>query len=224
MRSRDMYWPAKSSFPDGYTPGTALLIPRSSGGLASQTQLTGAISTTASLAVGIPIDSALSASISITNAILQIIVALDAAITASGTITNAQLAIILQLESALSGSGTITTAELGNILNLLSSLSATMTLTTNITNLVNLEAAIGGAPELSPQGLSEELLDNQNIENGYSLRQSLRLALASLAGKVSGAATSTVTIRSITDGTDRIVATVDSSGNRTAVTYDVADE
>lgn len=40
-------------------------------------------------------------------------------------------------------------------------------------------------------------------------------------GEVSGAGTSTVTIRDIADTTDRIVASVDGSGNRTAVTLDV---
>ena len=82
----------------------------------------------------------------------------------------------------------------------------------------------GGAPELSPQGLSEELLDNQDIETGYSMRETLRLVLAACAGKVSGGGTATVTIRSVTDGTNRIVASVDVNGNRTATTYDVADE
>ena len=39
-----------------------------------------------------------------------------------------------------------------------------------------------------------------------------------------GGGTATVTIRSVTDGTNRIVASVDVNGNRTATTYDVADE
>jgi hypothetical protein len=61
------------------------------------------------------------------------------------------------------------------------------------------------------------------IETGYTAKQSMRLMLASLAGKLSGAATTTVTIRSATDAKDRIVATVDSDGNRTAVTHDTTD-
>jgi hypothetical protein len=61
------------------------------------------------------------------------------------------------------------------------------------------------------------------IETGYTAKQSMRLILSSLAGKLSGAATTTVTIRSATDAKDRIVATVDSDGNRTAVTHDTTD-
>lgn len=61
------------------------------------------------------------------------------------------------------------------------------------------------------------------IETGYTAKQSMRLMLSALAGKLSGAATTTVVIRSATDAKDRITATVDSSGNRTAVTHDTTD-
>ena len=61
------------------------------------------------------------------------------------------------------------------------------------------------------------------IETGYTLKQSMRLMLSALAGKLSGAATTTVVIRSAPDAKDRITATVDSDGNRTAVTHDVSD-
>ncbi len=61
------------------------------------------------------------------------------------------------------------------------------------------------------------------IETGLTLREALRLIAAALAGKISGAATTTVTIRNaIADSKDRIIATVDSSGDRTAITTDVS--
>lgn len=224
LRSRDIYWPAIISYPAGYTPGSAMVMARSSGGLASHTQLNATLSTTDALsALGINIDANLSATLSTTDAVLALIVALEASLSASGTITDAQLAIILLLEAALSGSGTFTDAQLGNILNLAASLSGSMTVSNSITNLVNLSADIGGAPELSPQGLSEELLDNQDIETGVSLRESLRLVLSAVAGKLSGAPGTSITIRNVVDDKDRIVATVDASGNRTSITYDVSD-
>ena len=46
--------------------------------------------------------------------------------------------------------------------------------------------------------------------------------LAALVGKLSGAATTTVTIRDVNDTKNRIIATVDADGNRTAVTEDVS--
>jgi hypothetical protein len=54
--------------------------------------------------------------------------------------------------------------------------------------------------------------------DGYSLEETLKLCLAALAGKLSGASTTTVTIRAADDSADRITATVDSDGNRSAVT------
>lgn len=61
------------------------------------------------------------------------------------------------------------------------------------------------------------------IETGYTLKQSVRLMLAALAGKLSGADGTTVTIRDAADAKNRIVATVDANGNRTAVTHDTSD-
>lgn len=58
--------------------------------------------------------------------------------------------------------------------------------------------------------------------DGYSLEQTLKLCLAALAGKLSGAATSTITIRAADDSKNRITASVDQNGNRLLVTLDPA--
>lgn len=58
------------------------------------------------------------------------------------------------------------------------------------------------------------------IESGYTAAEILRLIAAAMAGKASGLGGSTATFRDIGDTKDRIVATVDSSGNRTALTLD----
>lgn len=72
--------------------------------------------------------------------------------------------------------------------------------------------------------IADTTLDRADaIEIGLTLRQALRLAVAALAGKLSGAATTTVTIRNaVVDSKDRIVATVDADGNRSAITTDVS--
>lgn len=71
--------------------------------------------------------------------------------------------------------------------------------------------------------IAAAILDLANgIETGLTLRQAQRLEVAALAGKLSGAATTTVTIRNaIADSKDRIVATVDNDGNRSAITTDL---
>lgn len=56
--------------------------------------------------------------------------------------------------------------------------------------------------------------------DGFTVESSLKLLLAAMAGKVSGAGTTTVTIKAADDSKARITATVDSSGNRSALTLD----
>jgi hypothetical protein len=72
--------------------------------------------------------------------------------------------------------------------------------------------------EVDPGVAADALFDDENIEVGMTFRQAMRLIAAAVGGKVSGAATSTVTFRSaVADDVDRIVAEVDGAGNRTAI-------
>lgn len=57
-------------------------------------------------------------------------------------------------------------------------------------------------------------------EGTHTVRGMLRLAASTLWSKLSGAGTSTVVIRDQDDTKDRITATVDADGNRTAITRD----
>jgi hypothetical protein len=80
-------------------------------------------------------------------------------------------------------------------------------------------AAVGDIPTAAANAAA--LMDLANgIETSITPRQALRLMLAASAGKLSGAATTTIVIRNVGDSKDRITATVDSSGNRSAVTVD----
>ena len=88
----------------------------------------------------------------------------------------------------------------------------TVTVSMAVSNLTDAEVlAIDGA-DVIPH-IYDEL-----IETGMTFRQTMRLLAAAMGGKVSGAAGPTVTFRSaVADDADRIVATVDEDGNRTAV-------
>ena len=66
--------------------------------------------------------------------------------------------------------------------------------------------------------VSTALTRAAGVETGYTLQQAMRIILAMAAGKLSGAATATNTFRDVNDSVNRIVATVDSDGNRTALT------
>ena len=62
-----------------------------------------------------------------------------------------------------------------------------------------------------------------DIEGGYTHQEVMRVIMAAVSGKLSGADTATISIRDVADALDRIVATVDENGNRTAVVLDVSD-
>ena len=59
------------------------------------------------------------------------------------------------------------------------------------------------------------------IEGSYTLSQVLQLMASVLFGKASGGGTTTVTFRNTGDSANRVIATVDANGNRTAVTLNV---
>lgn len=87
-------------------------------------------------------------------------------------------------------------------------------------NLPATPAAMGDAMALT--GAAVDAILDEVVEGSYTMRQLLRLFASSLASKLSGAATTTVTIRDISDTKNRIVATVDADGNRSAITLDVS--
>jgi hypothetical protein len=75
--------------------------------------------------------------------------------------------------------------------------------------------AIGdtAAATLTAAGLDAVPID------GVNARQALALILAAEGGKLSGAGTTTITIRDAADTANRITATVDGAGNRTSITH-----
>jgi hypothetical protein len=60
------------------------------------------------------------------------------------------------------------------------------------------------------------------VDGTTTARQSLRLTNAVLGGKLAGGGTGTEVIRDLADTKDRVTATVDASGNRTAVVRDLS--
>ncbi len=93
------------------------------------------------------------------------------------------------------------------------------------TNFSTLSIDSSGRVTLTPSerdSVAAALLDLSNgVETSLTLRQALRLLAAASAGKLSGAATTTIVIRNVGDSKDRITATVDVAGNRSAITTDL---
>ncbi len=72
---------------------------------------------------------------------------------------------------------------------------------------------------ITPTGI-DNILD-EVIENTLTLREALKVFFGVLGGKSSGGGTSTLIFRDHADSLNRITATVDNNGNRTAVTLNV---
>ena len=83
--------------------------------------------------------------------------------------------------------------------------------------------ADGDTLETLSDEIAAKMATAENIEGTYTLKDAIRIILAFAAGKVSGGGTSSIKFRSTGDDVDRIQATVDSSGNRTAVTLNPND-
>ncbi len=81
---------------------------------------------------------------------------------------------------------------------------------------------VGFDPTASIDDIAAGLLDlADGIETGLTPRGAARLALAALAGKLSGGGTATEIMRNaVADSKARITATVDAVGNRSAITWD----
>lgn len=67
----------------------------------------------------------------------------------------------------------------------------------------------------------DEILDEAIGDGSITMRQALKIVVGTLAGKVSGAGSATITIRNLADTTDLVVASVDGAGNRTLTTVNV---
>jgi hypothetical protein len=89
----------------------------------------------------------------------------------------------------------------------------------------------GGSPAVADKGIAsgEAYWDGTNlldislastIEGSYSFLGILRLIFAVLTGKASGGGSTEIAFQDLAGSKPRVTATVDSNGNRTAVTLD----
>lgn len=210
----------RNSIPEGYNIVGAITPSIADGNLSALTTIEGSGELTATAILAKLAEATLSGSGDLT-ASLGVVTQGEATLSGSGSLSADALAVS-SVEATLSGSGSIS-ASLSAILPIEAALSGSGTISPVLTGIGRLEAAISPFTDLSPEGLAQALLDNNEIEDNYSVRETLRLVAAVLAGKVSGSPTTTITFRDLNDTKDRVVATVDGDGNRTALTLDVSD-
>lgn len=216
----------KNGFPTGATHPIAWIMPIKAGGLAARRTILAEGDLTAAIAGGKNAECSIAGTGDLT-ATGQLIISLQATIAGSGDITGADLKAFLQLAAALSGEGGVD-AQLTAIGHLASALEGDGTVagTTVLTASGTLAASINVTGDVLTTGnVANAILDAvSGVEEGLTVRHALRLIAAATAGKISGAATTTITIRNaVVDDKDRIVATVTSDGDRTAITYDLTD-
>lgn len=84
-----------------------------------------------------------------------------------------------------------------------------------------LDSGLAGLNDPTAAAIAAAILAAGDVD-GYSVEETLRGVLAACCAKLSGAATTTVTIRAADDSKDRITATVDADGNRSAITLDLS--
>lgn len=203
--------------PHGYRNQYAWLQPQKNGALKSANEAQGVASSTLAIAGGkngaVTISGVASGTFT-----GQLVVSGSVTISGAATVTGNSFAA-LNGAATISGSASPTfaiTALAWGTTTIAG--AATFSATRYATG--TLEAEITPFTELSPTSLANAVW-TQALEAGYTAEQMMRVMASALAGEVSGAGTATVTIRDIGDTTDRIVASVDGSGNRTAVTLDV---
>lgn len=218
---QDGTFPHKSAVPEGYLHPYAYVMPQDSGAIAAHSTIAGVGTlAAANLAGGRNAEATLIGAGQLVNAACGLIVSAVATLTGSGTLT-AAINSSLEAAATLAGSGQIT-AALGALADAIATLAGQGVVLSTLVGKGNIEADLTPFTELSPQALAAQVLDLEDVETGLTVRQSLRLIAAATGGKVSGAAGSTITIRNaVADSKDRIVATVDANGNRTAITTDL---
>lgn len=121
--------------------------------------------------------------------------------------------------SDLAGAFSTVNGTLGTIAGYLDTEVAAIKAKTD--NLPAAPAGVGDIPTANAN--ADALLDRTaGVETGRTIRQAMRIVLSALAGLGSGLGTATVKYRDTNDSIDRITATVDASGNRTAITLDAS--
>ena len=202
--------------PHGYRSGYTWLLPQKNGAAKSANESQGVASTTFAIAGGKNGATTITGTGSFT-ATGALVVSGTATITGLATVTSNAFAA---LAAAATITGTATpTAAITAIGWGVTSITGVATFTGTRYATGELEASITPFTELSPQSLASAVWA-ELLESGYSAGDIMRVMSSALAGEVSGAGTATVTIRDIADTTNRIVASVDGTGNRTAVTLD----
>ena len=208
----------KAGIPSGARHPVAWLMPMKPGALASRNEMLGDGALTGAGARGVNGDAAITGEGLLTGTGALVVSGL-CEIAATGTLS-ANVVAALAAAASLSASGTLTAALIADGFAI-SAMTGTGGLSITSYATGSMECEIIPAVILDAQTFSAELLATE-IEPGLTLDGALKLITAAVAGKISGGGTGTITIRNaVADSKNRIVATVEADGDRTAIAYDL---
>ena len=145
------------------------------------------------------------------------ITATISSIATAGIVASAQADTVLLSDGVTLADDAITAASFDE------STAFPLTSADSSTTRVARVGADGNTLETLSDEIAAKMASSEIIEGTYTLKDAIRIILAFAAGKVSGGGTASIKFRSMGDDVDRIQATVDSSGNRTAVTINPND-
>lgn len=226
LRARAQLQFKQASIPGtGYGPGSAFMMPMSSGEIGARRVEGIATVTGTGLSAMIAALDAIAGTSTVTGSANAIgLIALAGTSDGVASVT-ADTLVTASMSSAVAGVATVI-ANLGAVIPCEATSAGVASSSVNLKGVGRLNAtlSIGASGYLSNDDVERLALavSGISVESSYDLKQALRLILSATAGKVSGADTTTITFRNVGDSKNRIVATVDTDGNRTGITYDVS--
>jgi hypothetical protein len=208
-----------SAYPSGSLAPKTHIMPRKSGAMATRFKIEGSGSYSASGAMGVNGEMSIACAGELL-ATLQLVASAVVDMTGSAVFA-AGLAGKIEAVVAMAGTGNVD-AAIGALAGIFANMQGAASVSASPRALGLMRVDVTPFTELSPQSLAQAVWATV-IEAGLNAEEAMRLIAAATAGKVSGGASPTVTIRNVGDTKNRIVASVDNDGNRTAVTYDLSD-
>lgn len=216
LRCMSLFTSRQVAIPMGNLAPSAWLLPQTGGGMSMRPKGVGSF--TANLIPSYPMSIDFTGAGDL-EATAGLIVSMLLAMTGAGDLS-ATIEGRLDASIDFTGSGDLS-ADLSGLGNMVIDMLGAGDLEATIAAYGNMEIDI----VVTGTGLSTanvgQAVWSALLEAGYTAEDLLRLAAAGAAGKLSGAAGTTVTVRDVSDQHDIIVATVDGDGNRSAITLDL---
>jgi hypothetical protein len=214
----------KSGIPSGAEPPVSFVLPLKAGGLAAFNTISGEFVFNQDLQAVKEMLATLGLSFSLDTSNASLIVDMATSLTALFDLSPT-LEAVAQLSIELAMAGDIP-ASLGLIVSMVCALDSSYSLgSSNLKGEAAMEVLLTTATEaVTVDAIYDAIFDTENTAGNHTLREVLRLIRAHLAGKSSGltGGSGSYVVRNPEDNKTVVTATIDTNGNRTAITTDLS--